>query len=295
MSLPQIEQTDENDSNPLTIPPSDGKSFRLWDGIKTGLIFLLVQIVVSIPVSVIGIGVAMAMGKSQEVGMQYAMGATLALSFPVAVWFLLRKHTLGTNAWQWEGKDVKLLVVSILLMFGVSYVVGGLLEYAPGYEAMFKSYEAMFDGIPPIVLLIAGGFIGPICEEIIFRGIVLKGFLRSYSPQKAIVYSALIFGVIHFIPIQVISAFFAGLVLGYIYYKTKSLWLPIVIHILNNVLAFTLGLEEGSSDTRSYFDNEMIYLASFAAALLVAFIAYKTFEHINGPARHQESEVASIW
>lgn len=278
------ENPDATNLNPL---PTTARQFKIWEGIKTALIVLVAQIVVTIPLAIIGIGGGMAMGIDQETAMQYVMGLSLALSFPAAVWYILRKHKLVDTAWEWLSKDYKLLVVSLLMMIGISYTVGGLLELAPGYDEMLETYESMFAGISPVLLLIAGGFIGPICEEIIFRGVILKGFLKHYSPTKAIVFSALIFGVIHFIPLQVVSAFFAGLVLGYIYYKTKSLWIPIIIHILNNVLAFAIGLDSSDSSTRSYFDNEMIYFASFAGALTLAWIAYKAFEHINGPARHQ--------
>lgn len=294
MSTPETEPMDQHDSMTPISPALNARPFTLWDGIKTGLIVILAQILVTIPISIIGIGGAMAMGIDQEMAMKYVMGASLALSFPAAVWYILRKRTLAPTAWEWLPKDYSLLILSILMMLGVSYAIGGILEYAPGYEEMLKTYESMFEGIPPVVLMIAGGFIGPICEEIIFRGIILKEFLQTYSPTKAILYSALIFGIIHFIPLQVISAFFAGLVLGYIYYKTKSLWLPIIIHILNNVLAFALGVEAGPSDTRSFFSNEMLYLATFAAAIAIAWIAYKVFERVNGPARHEDASEAVI-
>lgn len=292
MTMPHSEQTEGLDSSLLTAPSSTAKPFKLRQGIEMAVAFIFIQILVSIPITIIGVGVAMAMGLGQEVGMTWSTGASMVLSFPAAVWYFLRNNSLATTVWDWVTKDYTLIVVSILLIFSISYIVGGAMEYMPGYDAMYSMYETMFSGIPPIVLLIAGGIIGPVCEEIIFRGIILKGFLKSYSPKKAIVYSALIFGVIHLMPLQVISAFFAGLVLGYIYYKTKSLWLPIIIHVLNNLLAFGLGFDSEQSTTRSYFDNEMIYLASFVAALLVAGIAYKVFEHINGPARHEGAETA---
>lgn len=80
----------------------------------------------------------------------------------------------------------------------------------------------------------------PIFEELFFRGIILKGLLNKYenSPKKAIIYSAIVFGVIHLNIPQGINAFIGGLILGFIYYYTKSIKLSIFAHIVNNLITF---------------------------------------------------------
>ncbi len=81
----------------------------------------------------------------------------------------------------------------------------------------------------------------PILEEIIFRGIVLKGFLRKYNPQKAIIYSALLFGIAHMNPWQFIAAFAIGYVMGWMYWKSKSILPGLFIHFVNNTFSFAIG------------------------------------------------------
>ena len=81
---------------------------------------------------------------------------------------------------------------------------------------------------------------GPILEELLFRGAVEKLLLQQYTPAKAILFSALIFGVFHLNPAQIVPAFFMGLMLGWMYYKTGSLIPCIVVHILNNSLSVYL-------------------------------------------------------
>jgi membrane protease YdiL (CAAX protease family) len=76
---------------------------------------------------------------------------------------------------------------------------------------------------------------GPILEEILFRGIILKGLLYSYSPWKAIILSSVIFGIIHGRPIVIPGAIFFGIFLGYVYYKTNSLGITILLHFLTNL------------------------------------------------------------
>lgn len=81
---------------------------------------------------------------------------------------------------------------------------------------------------------------GPVLEELLFRGAVQKLLLQQYAPAKAILFSALIFGVFHINPAQIVPAFLMGLMLGWVYYRTASLIPCIVVHILNNSLSVYL-------------------------------------------------------
>ncbi|GAF02827.1 CPBP family intramembrane glutamic endopeptidase [Saccharicrinis fermentans] len=78
----------------------------------------------------------------------------------------------------------------------------------------------------------------PIFEELIFRGVMLDGLLKRYSPNKSIFISSLIFGIVHLNPWQFITAFGIGLFMGWVYYKTRNLSLCIIMHFTNNLLAF---------------------------------------------------------
>lgn len=115
------------------------------------------------------------------------------------------------------------------------------------------------------------GITGPILEEILFRGVILEGFLSRYKPGKAIFWSALLFGLFHMNPWQTIPAFFIGLVLGYIYLKTRSLLPVIFIHIVNNSFSY-LTVYFFGEDVISYrdlFDSVGPYLMLLGAALLI--------------------------
>lgn len=82
--------------------------------------------------------------------------------------------------------------------------------------------------------------VAPIFEEILFRGIILNGLLNKYknSSKKAIIYSAIVFGVVHLNIPQGVNAFIAGIILGFIYYYTKSMKLSIFAHFINNLITF---------------------------------------------------------
>ena len=87
-----------------------------------------------------------------------------------------------------------------------------------------------------VILLIETCVIAPIFEETLYRGILLKGLINKYSSKKAIFYSALIFGIAHLNIPQGINAFLLGLILGTVFYYTKSIYLCMVMHFANNLL-----------------------------------------------------------
>ena len=88
------------------------------------------------------------------------------------------------------------------------------------------------------VALLVGAVAVPLLEELLFRGVILGGLLRSQRPWVAIGQSALLFGLIHFNPAQSVSAALLGLLLGWLYYRTRSLGLCIALHALNNGIGF---------------------------------------------------------
>ena len=70
----------------------------------------------------------------------------------------------------------------------------------------------------------------PILEEYLLRGVIERGLLKHTTPLQAILWSSFFFAVIHLNPWQAIGAFTAGLFLGWIYWKTRSLTACIFIH-----------------------------------------------------------------
>ncbi len=87
-----------------------------------------------------------------------------------------------------------------------------------------------------ILSLISTAIVPAFAEELLFRGMLISN-IRPYGEKGAIVISALAFGLMHQNLIQTIYATAAGLALGYVYVKTKSLWTVIVIHFANNFVS----------------------------------------------------------
>jgi membrane protease YdiL (CAAX protease family) len=74
-------------------------------------------------------------------------------------------------------------------------------------------------------------------EEVFFRGILLRHFCGVYSERKAIILSALLFGLMHLNPWQAMHAFISGIFLGWIYRRYRTIWLCMLLHAYNNILA----------------------------------------------------------
>ena len=85
-----------------------------------------------------------------------------------------------------------------------------------------------------IVGFISIAVLGPIIEEIIFRGTVQKRLTKMMRLTGALILQAFIFGLIHGNILQGTYAFFLGLVIGVIYYLFDSIWYAIAIHLAFN-------------------------------------------------------------
>ena len=90
-----------------------------------------------------------------------------------------------------------------------------------------------------IIAVIFVGILPAFIEEMFFRGLVLGSLNINYSKKKAIIISALLFGIIHLNLLQFLTAFIIGLFAAWICINTNSILLCIYMHLFNNVL-FTI-------------------------------------------------------
>lgn len=136
--------------------------------------------------------------------------------------------------------------------------------------------------------------LAPIYEEILFRGILLRRFTLRWSPQKSIIISSIIFGIIHLNPINVIFAFALGCVLGYAYLKTKNIVVPMLLHSFNNFLAFIqfvytnqtteLDLPTTEAARQGLLLNVAFFFILTAVIIFLLVKYYKNFRQLKNPA-----------
>lgn len=175
------------------------------------------------------------------------------------------------------------IVMSIATAFVIEPVSMLLPEMS---EEMVKMMENMLNG-PAWVTIISVCIFAPFFEEWLCRGIVLRGMLKHVKPVWAIIISALFFALIHMNFWQAVPAFLMGLVFGYVYYKTGSLKLTMLMHMVNNAMAFTVSQTPALKEAEYFTDvlSPWAYGGVYAAAVIAlvsGIILLKGIPHKEG-------------
>ena len=124
---------------------------------------------------------------------------------------------------------------------------------------------------------VAVGILAPLAEEVVFRGAILRillGIMSKKNHWVAIIISAAIFGVVHANLAQFINALLMGLLLGWMYYRTKSLVPGILLHWVNNTMAYVLANIMPQSDGKLidlfHGDEKTVYYAvGFSLCIMI--------------------------
>lgn len=137
--------------------------------------------------------------------------------------------------------SIALGVVLFIINLVVSSIFNGFIHFT-GYQTPFYFGE-IIEGDYSVsafflnVLLVA--VLPALCEEFIHRGILLQG-TKHIGFYKAIIISSICFGLIHFNIGQVGYAIILGLVMGFCSVVAKNIWVPIIMHFMNNFIAIYL-------------------------------------------------------
>ncbi|MBP3888371.1 MAG: CPBP family intramembrane metalloprotease [Cellulosilyticum sp.] len=205
--------------------------------------------------------------------------AVILITAILAVW--LRKLNYGHLFSTHREMKVKTFAMCFSVMMGFQLIFSIV---ASGVEAilnplgytMMSDIESASDMSSTISMFLYASFIGPIAEEIIFRGFALKG-LEKYGKRFAITISAILFGLYHGNLIQSLLAIGTGLVLGYVAEEYSIKW-AILMHVINNfIFSDVLGylikdLSEGTQDA-IILGMEIIF---FVLAVMILLLKRKS-------------------
>ncbi|MFK7804701.1 MAG: lysostaphin resistance A-like protein [Anaerolineae bacterium] len=179
----------------------------------------------------------------------YSLGATL-LAFLIPYFGMnairkrhsLAKLGLGAMPEGWVWPSIGLGVAGALVRMAIG---AGLLLLFPALEEGAEELAEMFafeQTWQMLVIGLAASLIVPVYEEIFFRGLIHNGIGNRLGVWGTIIASSALFGLFHGFPIQIITAFLFGLIVGWLYEKTNSLWPAIICHVTNNALAMGLSI-----------------------------------------------------
>lgn len=164
-----------------------------------------------------------------------AVGLSLIIAngLAVALLFAFRMVRLKTFSplrvrWSW----LPLAIVAALVGIFSMNLLCEQLNLPDMMAEQFKSLAHNPWGILAMVI------VAPITEELLFREAIISSLLRhNLHRWQAVLISSLAFGIVHFNPVQVVFAFFIGIILGTIFVKTGRALVTSIIHIINNGLA----------------------------------------------------------
>ena len=133
-------------------------------------------------------------------------------------------------------------LVAYPLLAIATIAMGFVSEPLSSWLPMPEHIKAIFEKIlsDSLWAFLATVIAAPVLEEFLLRGIIERGLLHWMSPWKAILWSAFFFAVIHLNPWQATGAFIAGILFGWIYWKTRSLVACIFVHMTNNGTAYLM-------------------------------------------------------
>lgn len=141
--------------------------------------------------------------------------------------------------WKWR------YPVYLLLAYGVNHLSGIVFSFltpATSNQMALNEMIEMTGRQELLYFLLITCLLGPISEELVYRGVLMNTFLKDSPWYGDVLLSAIIFGYIHINFALTPLAFFihasGGLILALLYRMTKNLYYPILVHILINITAF---------------------------------------------------------
>ena len=207
--------------------------------------------------------------------------------------YALDSSNFGQNRW-W--------VMVVAVMFSttsLALICEPLMKVLPQTPEWFEQImNSILKNSPLWVTLISVSVFAPLFEEWLCRGIVLRGLLTKMNPAWAIVVSAAFFAVLHMNPWQALPAFILGVLFGYVYYKTGSLKLTMLMHFTNNTMSAIFSKIPQFEEAETFMDvmSPWAYGIVFTLSILILAASLVIFRNIplKGSAAGNCDEVESL-
>ncbi len=165
-----------------------------------------------------------------SVGMAIIYTLSISLTIAIAL-FLRRNFSFAFNSFL-----PGIVAVAVVTFLSIHLALDPLTNLIPLSDLLKKMIQETLQH--PVAFFFMIVIAAPLLEELLFRGVILDGFLKNYHPWKAIFFSAFLFALVHGNLSQGVGAFVGGVLMGWIYWKTQSVIPGILIHLVNNLVAF---------------------------------------------------------
>ena len=200
---------------------------------------------------------------------RFTISYVLAMSLMLAgVWLYDRfvAHGKERIMVRFAGFNPATLLWGLVLIVALSIVLAPLMRLLP---------EVRTNVPTGLISMLCVVVVAPIFEEVLFRGKIFSVFSATLSPLLSALASALLFGVMHGNVAVALEAFLVGIVLSYIYILKGSIFAPILLHIMNNIVAYVMMTFKYQEHTIEDFIGDLpifstIYIVSAVVVLLGA-------------------------
>jgi membrane protease YdiL (CAAX protease family) len=166
-------------------------------------------------------------------------------------------------------KTLAVLVLPVLMLIPalvlVDSAIGSALERVVPMSSSEGAMFARMNAAEGLAALLIVCVIAPVVEEMLFRGIILRGFLHQYGRWQSIWGSAALFGVAHLNIYQFAVALLTGVVSGWLYERSRSLLPCIALHAAFNTAVVTLA--------RSHMEDSIPIHASASPSVWIGSLA----------------------
>ncbi len=172
-----------------------------------------------------------------------------------------------------------MFLIAVLPNYGIQLLFNKIGTTATVTIPTFTTFSDYFFAILLICIL------PPIGEELIFRK-VLCDSLEGIDQWKIILLSGAFFSLTHYNLAQTFHQFITGCIFAYIYLKTRNLTLPILAHIINNILALFITRITGEG----IWNNIITLIISFGIGLILLTISLTLLKKHNPPLKKGEDK-----
>jgi membrane protease YdiL (CAAX protease family) len=164
-----------------------------------------------------------------------------------SAWYLgIRKHRVpwSTLGFRFPTGRLALLLPwpALLASLGASGIYVAVIT-ALGLDSLLPSgvdVDILGEGVRRLVTVVLIGLAGPLVEELFFRGFLMTALVGPLGRLRAAVVTSIIFAAGH-VDLGVMVPFFvSGMLLSWLYLRTRSIWPPFLAHATQNLLALWL-------------------------------------------------------
>ncbi len=148
-------------------------------------------------------------------------------------WEEVKAKPIQFGGLKWVVGTFGIAVISYIIVIIISI---GMTIFLPVQPSEVRSELVMGGGVLWIGILV-GSILIPIAEELFFRGFLFTALRKRSSFWISAILSSVCFGLVHGDPIAIVYAFVLGLIISGVYEKSKSIYIPILLHMLINFIS----------------------------------------------------------